>query len=237
MPGARSRNFGASLIQVDRQQEQRQHGRLRDVGRVHVAFDELRLVGDARFLPPACATAPPCPGCIRRRRARAPRLAAAMMLRPSPEPRSMTKSSGVTLAMSSILSTMAGGVGTHTTSLPAWPLTGSNGFCGLLGRERQPKNDKQSGRNKSLSFGSSRPSQVCQRSQSRHAAARCDRRAVCASGYSPAGWPRTDGTVRAGAERVDFDHHAVARDVGHQHGVGVRIARHVIQHHGHRRDP
>ena len=49
---------------------------------------------------------------------RAPRLAAAMMLRPSPEPISMTKSSFVTLAMSSISSTRLGGVGTQTTSLP-----------------------------------------------------------------------------------------------------------------------
>jgi hypothetical protein len=57
-------------------------------------------------------------------------LAAAMMLRPSPEPRSMTMSLGVTAAMSSIFSTSSGGVGTHTTSLPAWPTWGSNGFCG-----------------------------------------------------------------------------------------------------------
>ena len=48
----------------------------------------------------------------------APRLAAAMMLRPSPDPRSMTKSLGPTWAMSIIFSTSAGGVGTHTTSLP-----------------------------------------------------------------------------------------------------------------------
>ena len=37
--------------------------------------------------------------------ARAPRLAAVITVRPSPEPRSMTKSFDVTLAMSSILST------------------------------------------------------------------------------------------------------------------------------------
>ncbi len=30
--------------------------------------------------------------------------------------------------MSSIASTTAWGVGTHTTSLPAWPTCGSNGF-------------------------------------------------------------------------------------------------------------
>ena len=51
-----------------------------------------------------------------------------MMLRPSPEPRSITKSCGVTFAMSSIFSTVTNGVGTHTTSLPDWPTTGSNGF-------------------------------------------------------------------------------------------------------------
>ena len=50
--------------------------------------------------------------------ARAPRLAAVMTVRPSPEPRSITKSCGVTFAMSSILSTSACGVGTQTTSLP-----------------------------------------------------------------------------------------------------------------------
>ncbi len=57
-------------------------------------------------------------------RARTPRLAAVMTVRPSPEPRSMTKSAGVTLAMSSILSTRTCGVGTQTTSLPAWPDSG-----------------------------------------------------------------------------------------------------------------
>ena len=51
-----------------------------------------------------------------------------MMLRPSPEPRSITKSCGVTFAMSSIFSTVTNGVGTHTTSLPDCPTTGSNGF-------------------------------------------------------------------------------------------------------------
>src|SRR5688572_26786824 len=61
--------------------------------------------------------------------ARAPRFAAVITVRPSPEPRSITKSCGVTLAMSSILSTSVCGVGTQTTSLPAWPTCGSNGFC------------------------------------------------------------------------------------------------------------
>ena len=51
--------------------------------------------------------------------ARAPRLAAVITVRPSPEPRSITKSVLVTLAISSIWSTTACGVGTHTTSLPA----------------------------------------------------------------------------------------------------------------------
>ena len=57
--------------------------------------------------------------------ARAPRLAAAIMLRPSPEPRSITRSSRVTCARSSIFSTSAGGVGTHTTSFPPCPISGS----------------------------------------------------------------------------------------------------------------
>ena len=61
--------------------------------------------------------------------ARAPRFAAVITVRPSPDPRSITKSAFVTFAMSSILSTTACGVGTHTTSLPAWPTCGSNGFC------------------------------------------------------------------------------------------------------------
>ena len=46
-------------------------------------------------------------------------------VRPSPEPRSMTKSSLVTLARSSILSTRTCGVGTQTTSLPSCPTEGS----------------------------------------------------------------------------------------------------------------
>ena len=51
--------------------------------------------------------------------ARTPRLAAVMTVRPSPEPRSIRKSPGMTLAMSSMRSTSACGVGTQTTSLPA----------------------------------------------------------------------------------------------------------------------
>ena len=46
-------------------------------------------------------------------------------VRPSPEPRSIRKSFGVSFAMSSILSTSACGVGTHTTSFPSWPTVGS----------------------------------------------------------------------------------------------------------------
>src|SRR5688572_1180470 len=61
--------------------------------------------------------------------ARAPRFAASMTVRPSPDPRSTTKSFGVTLAMSSIALTVSIGVGTQTTSLPACPLWGTNGFC------------------------------------------------------------------------------------------------------------
>ena len=57
----------------------------------------------------------------------APRFAAVMTVRPSPDPRSITMSCGVTLAMSSIFSTSTCGVGTHTTSLPAWPTCGSYG--------------------------------------------------------------------------------------------------------------
>ena len=45
----------------------------------------------------------------------------------------MTKSFGVTFAMSSILSTSACGVGTHTTSLPGWPTRGSNCAAGVAG--------------------------------------------------------------------------------------------------------
>ena len=40
----------------------------------------------------------------------------------------MTTSCAVTFVRSSILSTVACGVGTHPTSFPAWPLTGSKGF-------------------------------------------------------------------------------------------------------------
>ena len=54
----------------------------------------------------------------------APRLAAVITVRPSPDPRSITKSCGVTFAMSSILSTSACGDGTQTTSLPGCPTSG-----------------------------------------------------------------------------------------------------------------
>ncbi len=59
----------------------------------------------------------------------APRLAAVITVMPLPEPRSMTTSDAVTFARSSILSTVACGVGTHTTSLPAWPDVGSKVCC------------------------------------------------------------------------------------------------------------
>ena len=61
--------------------------------------------------------------------ARAPRLAAAITMRPSPEPRSIRKSCGVSCARSSIFSTSAGGVGTHTTSFPGCPTSGSKGLA------------------------------------------------------------------------------------------------------------
>ena len=51
----------------------------------------------------------------------APRLAAAITVRPSPDPRSITVSSAFTCAMSSIVSTSFSLVGTQTTSLPCWP--------------------------------------------------------------------------------------------------------------------
>ena len=54
-----------------------------------------------------------------------------MTLRPSPEPRSTTKSCGVTFATSSIFSTVDSGLGTQTTSLPACPTFGS--YCPACG--------------------------------------------------------------------------------------------------------
>ena len=51
----------------------------------------------------------------------APRLVAVITVRPSPEPRSKCTSPAVSLAISSILSTIGCAVGTHTTSLPGWP--------------------------------------------------------------------------------------------------------------------
>ncbi|MNT33067.1 hypothetical protein D3C72_1689770 [compost metagenome] len=57
-----------------------------------------------------------------------PRWAAVITVRPSPEPRSISLSLGVTLAMSSILSTRAWGVGTQMTSLPSCPTSGTYSF-------------------------------------------------------------------------------------------------------------
>ena len=57
--------------------------------------------------------------------ASAPRLAAAMAIRPSPAPRSTSLSPAFTDAMLSIASTTSSGVGTQMTSLPAWPDFGS----------------------------------------------------------------------------------------------------------------
>ena len=74
----------------------------------------------------------------------APRLAAVITVRPSPDPRSITKSCGVTFAMSSIFSTSTCGVGTHTTSLPAWPTCGSNGLaCVPCAKAAAPTNRQQ----------------------------------------------------------------------------------------------
>ena len=53
VPGFSERNFGASLSRLLGQEKQREHGRLRDVGLEHVAFDERRAVRDAGFLRPA----------------------------------------------------------------------------------------------------------------------------------------------------------------------------------------
>src|SRR5882672_698417 len=62
----------------------------------------------------------------------APRLAAAITILPSPEPRSMWESFGPTCAIVSMRSTTSSGVGTQITSLPAWPTCGSN-FCAPAG--------------------------------------------------------------------------------------------------------
>ena len=62
--------------------------------------------------------------------ARVPRFAAVMTVRPSPEPRSIRRSAGVTCARSSMRSTSACAVGTQITSLPDWPTRGSNGAFG-----------------------------------------------------------------------------------------------------------
>jgi len=51
-------------------------------------------------------------------------LAAAMAILPSPAPRSITKSCGVTRAMVSMRRTSSSGVGTQTTSLPDCPTEG-----------------------------------------------------------------------------------------------------------------
>jgi hypothetical protein len=47
--------------------------------------------------------------------------AAAIAMRPSPAPRSATKSSGPVRAARSIAVTIASGVPSHMTSLPVWP--------------------------------------------------------------------------------------------------------------------
>src|SRR5262249_12893725 len=126
-PGLSSRNFGASLLRFS-------------VNRKSASTVACEI--SASYMPPCTNSAfsdTPSFAAFRcasltmsslysTPSARAPRLAAAITLRPSPEPRSMTKSRGVTAAMSSIFSTSAWGVGTQTTSLPAWPTIGSKGF-------------------------------------------------------------------------------------------------------------
>ena len=80
--------------------------------------------------PAACALALACftmSGLYSMPTARAPNFfAAAIAILPSPAPRSMTKSCGVTCAMVSMRSTTSSGVGTQITSLPAWPTCGWN---------------------------------------------------------------------------------------------------------------
>ena len=57
--------------------------------------------------------------------ARAPKSrAAAIAMRPSPAPRSATRSPGPVFAAASIAATMESGVPSHITSLPIWPGVG-----------------------------------------------------------------------------------------------------------------
>ena len=72
--------------------------------------------------------------------ARAPNFfAAAIAILPSPAPRSITKSCGVTWAIVSMRSTTSSGVGTQITSLPAWPTCGSILGGGGPGKKRKAR--------------------------------------------------------------------------------------------------
>ncbi len=83
------------------------------------------LTNEARDATPAASAAAletsTRPGSNSMPSARAPLPAAAMTVRPSPDPRSMTKSLAVTWARSSMASTTASADGIQTTSLPGWP--------------------------------------------------------------------------------------------------------------------
>ena len=105
VPGFRSRIFGRSFMLIDGSRNMVMTCAFEKSVSKRSALTNVALVGDTRR-----------GGVLLRQlhhvrvvfdaHARvAPRLAAVMTVRPSPEPRSMTKSCGVTLAMSSILST------------------------------------------------------------------------------------------------------------------------------------
>ena len=132
VPGLRSRIFGRSFMLMEGSRNIVMTSAFEKSVSNRSAFTNV-----ARSLTPASAAfffdSSTMSGLYSMPMARAPRLAAVITVRPSPDPRSITKSFGVTLAMSSILSTSACGVGTHTTSLPAWPTWGSNGFCWVAG--------------------------------------------------------------------------------------------------------
>jgi hypothetical protein len=127
-PGASARNFGRSCSRL--------------LGSRNSAITVAREMSAWYMSPRSNVARPVTPASSALRRdsstmsglystpsARAPRLAAPITFRPSPEPRSMTKSFGPTFARSSIFSTSAAGVGTHTTSLPACPTSGVNGWA------------------------------------------------------------------------------------------------------------
>ena len=75
------------------QQKQGDDGGLREVALEDVGLGEGGLLGHARPRRRCASRTPPCRGCTRCR-GRAPRLAAVITVRPSPEPRSITWSRG-----------------------------------------------------------------------------------------------------------------------------------------------